>query len=121
MEDSERSPESTNSYLQTFGNSGTSDISENTNSSATLLPPFGSFSQSSHQEGDSQRDVLMPIQQNIIGSSSTNFNQAQSRTNVSTSPLSKSNSSLYGSTSSSILSTSSEGFVSIDGRGTNIL
>ena len=106
MEDISRSSEYGGSYLQSLGNSGTSEISQKTNPNVSSLPSFGSISQS-HQDDDQQRDILMPIQQNIIGSSN-NFTQIQSTANGSISPLSKSSNSLFGSTSSSVFSTSSD-------------
>ena len=116
MEDISRSSEYGRSYLQSLGNSGTSEISQKTNPNVSSLPSFGSISQP-HQDDDQQRDILMPIQQNVIGSSS-NFHVAQIKTNGSMSPLSKSNSSLFGSRSSSVFSTSSDETVPTDSRGT---
>ena len=108
--------EHSNTYLQTFGNSGASDITKNSNTNVSSLPPFGSISQAQEEDVNNHRDILMPIQQNIV-ESTANFTQMQQSMIGSMSPLSKSNSSLFGSTSSSVLSTSSEEIASGDSRG----
>ena len=89
-----------NSHLATFETIVAYGTSNETNQDSTSLPPFGNITQSDQVE-ENKRDILMPIQQNIIGSS-TNFAQIQSRMNGSISPLSKTN------TPSSGFSTSSE-------------
>ena len=89
-----------NSNLATFQTIVAHGESNDTYQDSTSLPPFGNISQSDRVEANT-RDLLMPIQQNIIGSS-TNFAQIQSRVNESISPASK------GNTPSSGFSTSSE-------------
>ena len=89
-----------NSHLATFETIVAYGTSNETNQDSTSLPPFGNITQSDQVE-ENKRDILMPIQQNIIGSS-TNFAQIPSRVNGSISPLSK------GNTPSSGFSTSSE-------------
>ena len=89
-----------NSHLAAFETIVAHGASNDTNQDSTSVPPFGNITQSDRVE-ENKRDILMPIQQNVIGSS-TNFAQIQSRMNGSISPLSKSN------TPSSGFSTSSE-------------
>ena len=89
-----------NPHLTTFETIVAYGASNDTNEDSTSLPPFGNITQSDRVE-ENKRDILMPIQQNIVGSS-TNFAQIQSRINGSISPTSKSN------TPSSGFSTSSE-------------
>ena len=107
-----------NSCLATFENAAIDGNREETSLAFLSLPPFGNISQH-HQEDESRRDVLMPIQQNIIGSS-TNFTQMQSTANGSVTPLSKSSNSLINSASSSVFSTSSEEGTTRPSRGKNI-
>ena len=107
-----------NSCLETFENDAINGSREDTSLAFFSLPPFGNISQS-HQQDESRRDVLMPIQQNIIGSS-TNFTQMQSTANGSISPLSKSSNSLISSASSSVFSTSSEDGTTRPSRGKDI-
>ena len=107
-----------NSCLETFGNAAIIGNREETSLAFLSLPPFGNITQP-HREDESRRDVLMPIQQNIIGSS-TNFTQMQSTANGSISPLSKSSNSLISSASSSVFSTSSEEGTTRPSRGKNI-
>ena len=107
-----------NSCSETFENAAIMENREETSLAFLSLPPFANISQP-HQEDESRRDVLMPIQQNIIGSS-TNFTQMQSTANESISPLTKSSNSLISSASSSVFSTSSEEGTSRPSRGKNI-
>ena len=89
-----------NSHLATFETIVVHGASNDTNQDSTSLPPFGNITHPDRRI-ENKRDILMPIQQNIIGSS-TNFAQIQSHANGSISLLSKSN------TPSSGFSTSSE-------------
>lgn len=110
-----RSSRPEQSYLQDYGNNGANDITENAISMFTTLPPFGSFSHSD-QEGGNRRDVLMPIQQNVIGSSS-GASDSLSSVDVSSSSSFKSNNTHLSNTSSSILSASPENSHLIDYTG----
>ena len=106
MENMSNSSTQSSLYIAAFGNAVSNGMNKETNSNPSSLPPFEDISQPL-QEEETKRDILMPIQQNIIGSSN-NFTQIQSTANGSMSPLSKSSNSLFGSTSSSVFSTSSE-------------
>ena len=114
MENIDSSADPSTAYLQAFG-SGIA-TAHDAASVGSSLPSFGSISQSHGEEIDNQRDVLMPIEQNCIVSSSS-FSQVQVKTNAATTPLSKPNSSVYGSASSSGLSSSSEEITSTSSAG----
>ena len=114
MENIDSSADPSTAYLQAFGSSVAT--TQNAASIVSSLPSFGSISQSHGEEIDNQRDVLMPIEQNCIVSTSS-FSQVQLKTNAATTPLSKPNSSVYGSTSSSGFSSSSEEITSTSSSG----
>ena len=104
-----------NLSLENFENAVLNGNIQETNIGSLSLPSFENISHA-HNGGESRRDILMPIQQNIIGSS-TNFTQIQSGANGTVSPLSKGSSSLLSSTSSSAFSISSEEGIARDSRG----
>ena len=114
MENIDSSADLSTAYLQAHG--GGIATTHDAASVRSSLPSFGSISQSHGEEIDNQRDVLMPIEQNCIVSTSS-FSQVQLKTNAATTPLSKPNSSVYGSASSSGFSSSSEEIMSISSAG----
>ena len=114
MENIDSSADPSTAYLQAFG-SGIA-TAHDAASIVSSLPSFGSISQSHGEEIDNQRDVLMPIEQNCIVSTSS-FSQVQLKPNSSTTPLSKTNSSVYGSASSLGFSSSSEEITSTSSAG----
>ena len=114
MENIDSSTNPSTAYFPAFG-SGIA-TAHDAASVGSSLPSFGSISQSHGEEIDNSRDVLMPIEQNCIVSTSS-FSQVQLKTNAATTPLSKPISSVYGSASSSGLSSSSEEITSISSAG----